>query len=118
MREAFVLETQGFLNPKTLYFVTEVCRNVFILCIIDPSLEFLHIGGVDGFQLFQIVSCQQGKDVGSKGEVVPLVQPLIPHVDCSEVLYVVASPWLDVLYGGRHHCVHVVIGQKGLKQCR
>ena len=58
----------------------------------------------------------QGKDVGSKGEVVPLVQPLVPHVDCSEVLYVVASPWLNAVHGGCNHCVQVVIGQEGFKE--
>ena len=47
----------------------------------------------------QRVSCHQGKDVWSKGEVVPLVQPLVPHVDCSEVLDVMASPGLGVVHG-------------------
>ena len=67
-------------------------------------------------QQFQVVGCHQGKDVWSKGEVVPLVQPLVPHVDCSEVLDVVASPWLDVVHGGCHHCVQVLIGDEGTKE--
>ena len=32
------------------------------------------------------VSFEQGKEDCSQGEVVPSVQPLLPHVDCSEVL--------------------------------
>ena len=87
-----------------------------MFCIIDRNLDFLHKGRVQHCQLFQIVRGQQEKDVGSKGEVVPLVQPLVPHVDRSEVLYVVASPWLEVLHGGCHHGVQAVIGQQGLEE--
>ena len=63
-----------------------------------------------------VVSRHQGNDGFAKGEVVPLVQPLVPHVDCSEVLDVVVSPWLDVVHGGCHHCVQVLILDKDFKQ--
>ena len=38
--------------------------------------------------------------------------------DCSEVLDVVASPWLDVVHGGCHHCAQAVIGQERFKENR
>ena len=55
---------------------------------------------VKSCQLFQICRSQQGKNIGPKGEVVPVVQPLVPHVDGSEVIYVVTSSWLNVVEGG------------------
>ena len=66
--------------------------------------------------MFHTVRVHQWMDDFTKGEVVPLVQPLVPHVDCSEVLDVVASPWLDVVHGGCHHCVQVLISDEGFKQ--
>ena len=67
-------------------------------------------------QMLLTMRCQQGKNGFTKGEVVPLVQPLVPHVDCSKVLDVVASPWLDVVHGGCHHCVQVLFGDEGFKE--
>ena len=77
--------------------------------------EVLQKRRIKGLQLSQTISCHQGQDVWSKGEVVPLVQPLVPHVYCSEVLDVVASPWLDVVHGGCHHCVQVLAADEGFK---
>ena len=92
---------------------TAVTINIkFVILLTKNSQE----RRIKSFQLSQTVGCHQGKDVWSKGEVVPLVQPLVPHVDCSEVLDVVASPWLDVVHGGCHHCVQVLVGDEGFKQ--
>ena len=58
---------------------------------------------------------QQGEDNGSKREIVSLAQLFIPHVDRSEVLNVVASPWLDVVHRGCHHCVQAVMCKEVFK---
>ena len=76
------------------------------------SFASRQIGRVKCFEPFQIVRGQQGKDDMSKQEVVPFVQPLVPHVDCSEVLYVVSSHWLYVAHGACHNSVQIVIGQE------
>ena len=76
----------------------------------------LQVGTVKLSQLCQMFSFQQGKDGRSQGQVVPLVQPLVPHVDCSEVLYVVSSHWLYVAHGACHNSVQGVNGQKMLEE--
>ena len=82
--------------------------------LIVPTL--LHERRINRSQFGHIVSCHQGENVWPKRVVVPLVQPLVPHVDCSKVLDVFASPWLDVVHSGCHHCVQVLVGDEGLKQ--
>ena len=80
-----------------------------MLVIIYMSLQ---VGRIKLSQLCQMFSCHQGKDDRSQGQVVPLVQPLVPHVECCEVLYVVSSHWLYVAHGACHNSVQGVIGQK------
>ena len=84
-------------------------------CIISVNLFIYLIWRPSHFQKLEVVTSHQGKNGFSKGEIVPLVQPLVPHVDCSEVLDVVASPWLDILHGGCHHCVQVFMVDEGFK---
>ena len=84
--------------------------------LVDNLFAILKEGRIKSFQLSQSVSSHHWNDVWSKGEVVPLVKPLVPHVDCSEVLDVVANPWLDVVHGGCHHGVQVLIGDQGFKK--
>ena len=74
----------------------------------DGFLVFLQVRRIKICQKSQTLRCQQWKDVGSKGEVVPLVQPLVPHVHRSEVLYVVASPWLNVVEGGCDNSLKII----------
>ena len=94
-------------NIQPICFLTFVRRHV--LNIVHTITIGLHIGRFEFFKLPHAIRVQQRKDGITKGEVVPLVQPLVPHVDCSEVLDVFASPWLDVVHGGCHHCVQVLI---------
>ena len=90
---------------------TKKRRHTFILELLNALFVVLQVGRVKSFQLFQLFRCHQAKDGGSQREVVPLVQPFVPHVDCREVFYVVASPWLYVVHDGCHHCVQAVFGQ-------
>ena len=92
-----------FLTKESSYIVMLI--NIFVV---------LQIGRVKFGQLHQIVRCHQAKDGRSKGEIIPLVQPLIPHVDCCEVLYVVV--WLYVVHGGCYHSVQVVVGEQVSKK--
>ena len=47
---------------------------------IDNAFKLLQVRRVKYFQVLQIVRGEEGKDGGTKGEVVPLVQPLVSHV--------------------------------------
>ena len=115
MRWVALLKLTNQSSASVIYLMSY--QSMLTACVLDKAFMVLEVRRVQCSQLSQIVRSQQGKDVGSKGEVVPLVQPLVPHVDCSEVLDVVASPWLDVVDGGCHHCVQAVAGQEGFKQC-
>ena len=79
-------------------------------------LVLCHVGRVKFCKLCQLVRGQHGKNGRSKGEVVPLIQPIEPHVDGSEVLYVVAGPWLDVVEGGCYYGVQVLFAEDGFKE--
>ena len=99
-----------YWTQSILYKLTKKSSYV----VIEISVVLHQIGRIKFGEFQQIVRRHQTNDGRSKGEVVPLVQPLIPHVDCREVQEVVT--WLNVVHGGCHHSVQVVVGQKMFKE--